>query len=101
MVNDILHLLVSQAGVQRQTDLIGVVGLGIGEMGDVKAQILVSGVHGQGLVVDIAGDAPLGHFGDDLIALLRSDTGDPGQIQMTGGLVLFAVMLQNLDTQRL
>ena len=74
-------------------------GIGIGEVFDVKTQVLIGRMHRQRLIVDVAGNAGFGHFNDDLVALLGRNTRDLCQIQMARGLMFVGIMLQHLYTQ--
>lgn len=65
-----------------QAYLICVLGVGVGEVRDVKAQFLIGCHHGQGLEMHIAGHAVLGHLCDDIVALLHAYAGDADQIEM-------------------
>ena len=49
--------------------------------------------------MDICGNSCLCHLPDHFVALLSSLSWQSGQIEMTTGLVIFAIMLQHLDIQ--
>ena len=86
--------------MQRQGDGIGKVGIGIGEVGNIKAHILIGRVHGQGLIVHIGSNAALCHLDNDVISLLSGNAGNAGNVQMTGGLMYIRVMGHGFHTQR-
>ena len=68
--------------MQRQGNLIAVKIVSVGEILDIKAQILISGMHGQGLIMHIAGHAQFCHLDDDAITLLNRNIRHTGNIQM-------------------
>ena len=86
--------------MQRQGDEVFIVVVSIGIVSDIEAHGLVGRHHGQGLIVDVAGHAPLRHPQDDLIALLFPDAGGPRQVQVAGAGIVRGKVGQGPDAQR-
>ena len=54
--------------MQRESHFVAVHVIGVGIILDVEAECLVCRHHGQRLVVDVAGDAPFRHPGNEIVA---------------------------------
>ena len=47
----------------------------------------------------VAGNTFFCHFDDNLVSLLQSDSRDSGDVQVSGGLMLFVVMIQYFNVK--
>ena len=52
----------------------------VGIIGNIESEIFVSGMHGQGLIMHVAGDPRRRHFGYNLVSLLVCNAGNPRDI---------------------
>lgn len=93
--NHILHILICQPRVKRQRHLVHKEVVGVREVGDVEAKGFVGGHHGEGLVVDIAGDAALGHLDDYFAPFRIGPSEQPYNVQMSAAGEILTIMIQN------
>ena len=73
--------------------------IGVREILDIPAHAFVGGHHRQRLVMHIAGNAALRHFGDDVASLLIGRVRNANDVQVTGGSKILTVMNKVLHAE--
>ena len=81
----IFHLFIRHAGIEGQGDLIFILIVGIRIILHPEALVLISCIHGQRLIMHIAGHPQSGHILDQGISLLLIDAVHTDHVQMLTG----------------
>ena len=85
--------------MQRQSDQVVIIVIGVGEILDVPAEFFIGGHHRQGLIVHVGGNTHFCHFYDDLLPLGFVDAGNSGDVQVAGAAEILTLVGQVHDTQ--
>lgn len=92
-----VHLLVSELGVEWESNLIVELIESVGIVLYIKAQCFVGSHHGEWLIVDIAGNFTPCHFCYYMISELRIFSQESNKVEMARRLVLLVEVVEKLN----
>ena len=84
-------------GVKRESDLVAVLVICIGEVLDVIPYGLVCSHHGKRLIMYIASYAVFGHFDYDFVAVIHVFAQKTDEVQMSGRGMVWTIMVEDCD----
>lgn len=104
LFDDKVHVLVGKFGVEREGNFVEIKAYRIWIILCVKTEVLVGGVERQGLVMDVASDAGLGHFDNDFPSLRVAEgravaAEETSQIKMSRRGIVSGVMVERLNSE--
>src|SRR5574344_2164980 len=95
IANNILHILICEASMQRKSHLVLKLAVGIRIILDVKSKVLVCRHHRQRLIVNVAGYATFSHLANHLVAIFAILAQQSHEIQVSARLMIIAIMIKN------